>query len=75
MKTFGKIIAAVIGLIVLALVLALVCSIPLWLLWNWIMPVVFPAGGIAHSITLLQAFGILQLSSILFKSASVSFKN
>lgn len=72
MIKFGTIVAAVLGLVALVIVLALVLSIPLWLLWNWLMPVIFPEGGIVHHITWLQALGIMLLSSILFKSSSSS---
>lgn len=72
MIKFGTIVAAVLGLIALIFVIALVLSIPLMLLWNWLMPVVFPDGGIVHHITWLQALGIMLLSSILFKSSSSS---
>lgn len=72
MIKFGTIVAAVLGIVALIVVIALVLSIPLWLLWNWLMPVVFPEGGIVHHITWLQALGIMLLSSILFKSSGSS---
>jgi hypothetical protein len=39
--------------------------IPVWLLWNWLMPTIFSL----PEITLLQSLGIMLLSSILFKSS------
>ena len=59
-------IAIVIGAAILATVLALITSIPLWLLWNVLMPEIF---GL-KAITWIQAVGLSFLSSILFKSAS-----
>jgi hypothetical protein len=53
----------------LAGLISLIISLPVWLLWNWLMPVIF---GLTK-ITLTQAFGILLLSNLLFKS-SVTFK-
>lgn len=72
MIKFGTILGAIAGVITLAVAFALLLSVPLWALWNWLMPVVFPDGCIASKITLVQAFGILMLSSILFKSNSVT---
>lgn len=70
MEAVTKIIGAVVLVLLLLVIMALLISVPLWLLWNWLIPVVFPGEGIAHSITLLQAFGIALFSGILFKSAS-----
>jgi len=72
METLTKIIGAVILVILLALIVAVLLAFPLMLLWNWIIPVIFPGEGIAHSISLLQAFGVLLLSVFLFKSTSSS---
>lgn len=44
--------------------LALVFCVPAWLLWNWLMPVVF---GLP-TLTLVQAWGLVLLCGILFKS-------
>lgn len=49
-------------------VIAIVAALPLMLLWNWLMPVLF---GLVK-ITFWQAFGLLFLSSILFKSTNPS---
>lgn len=43
------------------LVAGLICSIPLLLVWNWVVPAVFGF----HAINLLQAFGLSLLSEIL----------
>ena len=49
-------------------ILALVFSIPVWLLWNWIVVGtlhIFPT-----ELTLVQALGLNLLSACLFKSSS-----
>jgi hypothetical protein len=43
-------------------------ALPVWLLWNWLGPVVF---GL-REITFLQAWGLNVLCGFLFKSTSVS---
>ncbi len=55
-------------LIWFGLVLVVLCSLPVMWLWNWLMPVIFGLG----KISLMQAFGILLLSTILFKSNVIS---
>lgn len=64
----GKIIAIVVGLLIAAGVIALLLSLPVWLLWNWLMPEIF---GL-KSITWLQALGLSVLSACLFKSGDSS---
>jgi len=75
MKVLAKVLGSIILVIVAIMGLALLLAIPLWLLWNWLVPVIFVGGGIAPEITLLQALGITLLSSILFKSPSPSSKS
>ena len=75
METFIKIVGAIVLVIMSLFLFCLLISIPVWLLWNWIIPVVFPGEGIAHSITLLQALGITLLCGCLFKSSSASVRN
>jgi hypothetical protein len=55
-----------IGLIALAsfLIIAMVLSLPLWILWNWLMPLLF---GLPK-ITIIQACGLSALTNILFSS-------
>lgn len=53
----------VIGVIIL---IALLVSLPVWLLWNWLMPTIF---GL-KTITWLQALGLSVLSGLLFKSTA-----
>ncbi len=45
-------------------------SLPLYLLWNWLMPVIF---GV-HEITWLQAWGVMVLSGILFSKKNITKK-
>ena len=47
------------------LVAVLLCSVPVWLLWNHVLTDVFPS---INQIGLWQALGLLVLSSMLFKS-------
>ena len=48
------------------ILLALIFSLPVMLLWNWLMPVIF---GLAK-ITWLQALGLSFLSGFLFKGSN-----
>lgn len=53
-----------IGNIILSLILsATLMSLPVWLLWNWLMPQLF---GLPV-VTWLQAWGLMALSAFLFK--------
>lgn len=56
------------GLVVGLLLFSLFWWIPVYLLWNWIMPLIF---GLPE-ISFIQALGVVLLSSILFKSSSGS---
>lgn len=71
MKVLLAIIGAVVAACFFLVLLALVLSVPVWLLWNWVAVAVL---GL-NEITLLQALGLTLLSSILFKSGSVSSKS
>jgi len=46
------------------LVFAFLAALPAWLLWNWLMPQIFGLPPLG----LLQAFGLLVLSSLVFGS-------
>jgi hypothetical protein len=63
-KFFG----AILSLALIFLVIAIITAVPLMLLWNWLMPELFHL----PTISILQAFGLSILSSILFKSSSSS---
>lgn len=51
-------------------IIALLVAWPLMLLWNWLLPVIF---GV-KVITFWQAFGLVFLTNILFKSYFVNSK-
>ena len=52
------------GTIIVIVIVALLVGLPVMWLWNWLMPVIF---GLP-TITYLQAYGLMLLSSFLFKS-------
>ncbi len=54
------------GGIVMAVILAFLFGWIVMLLWNWVMPAVFGVG----TLTFWQAWGLVILSHILFKSGS-----
>jgi len=64
MKNSFEAVAAVIGMIAIAIVLL---GYPLMLLWNWLMPIIF---GLPE-ITFWQAIGLNFLSTILFKPTTI----
>jgi hypothetical protein len=55
-------VAIIVGLILLV---ALLFTIPVWLLWNWLCPLLF---GLPK-ITILQSFGLMLLTGFLFRSS------
>jgi len=59
-----------IGVVGLVVIIAALVSIPVWLLWNWLMPAIF---GL-KTISWLQALGLSILSGLLFKSSNGSSK-
>lgn len=66
MNTFKNLMIILIGLLILALLLAL----PTAWLWNWLMPSIF---GL-REITFLEALGLNVLSAILLKPSISSSK-
>jgi hypothetical protein len=76
MEVLTKIIGAVVLVILLFCVVAVLISVPLMLLWNWLIPVIFVSdpSPIVQHITFWQALGIALLCSCLFKSTSSSSK-
>lgn len=52
----------------IVILISVILGLPLMLLWNWLMPVIFGLGKIGF----WQAVGLNFLSSILFKSTSNS---
>lgn len=68
METVVRILVAI-GLVILGFFIgALIEAWPLMLLWNWLMPTIF---GLIK-ITFWQAFGLVFLCSMLFKSVNSS---
>jgi len=55
---------------VVVLAVALLYTIPIYYLWNWLMPIIF---GLTK-ITFWQALGLSMLSSFLIKPSSSSSK-
>ena len=63
----SSVIGIIIGLL-LIFGISVLFSIPVWLLWNWLMPVIF---GVTK-VNLWQAWGLTFLCSLLFKSSAIS---
>lgn len=61
-------ITAIIGIALYVAVMAIFAAWPIQLLWNWLVPTLF--GG--PIVTFWQAFGLMALSGLLFKSSSSS---
>jgi len=52
--------------IITALITSLLGSVPVYFLWNWLMPKLFGLG----QVTFMEAMGLLLLASCLFQSRS-----
>jgi hypothetical protein len=52
--------------------LSALMSFPVWILWNWLTPILFH--GALPQLTWLQSWGLLFLCSCLFKSPATSAK-
>jgi hypothetical protein len=63
-----SLITGIVVVLLFAFVLALVASLPVMWLWDWLMPEIF---GL-QEITWLQALGLSLLCSLLFKSNAAS---
>lgn len=70
METLAKSVVVVVVVVGLFFGIAVLCTIPTYLLWNWLMPNIF---GL-KSITLLQALGLNMLCRILFKGFNTGSK-
>ena len=68
MENFGAVVAALIMFFGALALIAMLLGLPVMLLWNWLMPVIF---GI-KTITFWQAVGVNVLSGILFKSVNTT---
>ena len=62
-----EIIAGIFVVIVVALLVALLEVIPVMLLWNWLMPLIF---GLP-TLSFWQSFGVCVLSGLLFRTVNV----
>ena len=63
-------ISAIIMAFLMIAMIAVIVSLPTMWLWDWLMPIIFPQGGIVHSITWNQALGINILCGLLFKGTT-----
>ena len=61
-----NLIYAALAILALAFIVSVIASIPVWLLWNWLIPTLFDL----KEISLLEAWGLSLLCSILFKSTT-----
>ena len=68
MDKFGLAVVVFLGFIVLAALLSLLSAVPVFFLWNWLMPAIF---GL-KIITFWQAWGLCWLFGLLFKSTSTT---
>lgn len=68
MDTFLKILGGLIAVLGVAALFALLLGLPVMLLWNWLLPVLFGF----KEITFVQAIGINLLSGLFFKSGTYS---
>jgi hypothetical protein len=62
----GVFTAFFVGIIVFIIV-AVLAALPMMFLWNWLMPAIF---GLT-TITFWQSFGLVFLSSLMFKSSYI----
>ena len=56
------------GVVILWFIIIMLLAFPFMLLWNWVMPLVF---GLVE-LSFWQSWGVLLMSSFIFKSTSVS---
>ena len=61
-------IAAIVGILVLAVFISLLSAIPVFFLWNWLVPVI--TKGALATVTFLQAWGLTFLCAMLFKNTT-----
>ena len=70
MKDFAEFILLSLGAVVVIVLLAVLSAIPVWLLWNAVVPEIF---GL-QEIGLMQALALSLLSACLFKNTLSSSK-
>lgn len=67
---FNAIFGIIFGILIVAIVSSIFVALPVWLLWNALMPDLF---ALKH-ISFMQAWGLALLCSFLFKSYGSSSK-
>lgn len=65
-----ELLVLILGAVTLSIAVSAIFSVPVMLLWDWLMPTIF---GLPE-ITWLQAWGLLLLCNILFKGVEASIK-
>lgn len=70
-KIGEKVLVAALGLILGVLLFCLLAAWPFMLLWNWLMPMIF---GLC-TLTFWQAYGLLVLTSLMFRTAPTTTNN
>lgn len=72
MELFGKALALVLAGVAIVVIVGLIMSLPVMLLWNSCLVAAIPG---VKEIGWLQAWGIMILSGLLFKSTTTSSSN
>jgi hypothetical protein len=68
LENIATAIGAVIMLMVVVIVVSLVVAVPVYYLWNWLMPSIFDI----KAVSLWEAWGLAVLSGFFFKSSAAS---
>lgn len=71
MRDFAEVLTIILGGVFIVVFFAILSAVPVWLLWNAVVPDIF---GLPE-ISLLQGLALSILSSCLFKSTLSSSKN
>lgn len=71
MNAIFTFITTILGAIALVFILSLVLSLPVYWLWNWLVPSIFAL----REITWGEAWGLLLLTGFLFRNSSSNKSN
>lgn len=71
MEEFMKLIGVIVSIVLIAMFLGLLLAFPVMWLWNWLIPSMF---GL-KIINVWEAWGIIVLCNLLFKSTSTNSKD
>ena len=71
MDKFIELTNALMLITLILILMAAFVSLPVMLLWDWLMPTLFGLG----TITWVQSFGLLVLSGLLFKNGTLNKKD